>query len=64
MSFPPLLLLGSCHMLSKRPNMQHGGLTQLLVNIFQNELMVVIYPKSLVRAFGKLSLMKFSQNTN
>ena len=30
------------------------------VNIFQNELMVEIYSKSLVRAIGKVLHMKFS----
>ena len=30
----------------------------------QNELMVEIYSKGLVRAIGKVSLMKLSQNTN
>ena len=30
------------------------------VNIFQNELMVEIYSKSLVRATGKVLLIKFS----
>ena len=30
----------------------------------QNELMVEIYSKSLVRAIGKMLCMKFSQNTN
>ena len=29
------------------------------VNIFQNELMVEIYSKSLIRAIGKVLLMKF-----
>ena len=32
------------------------------VNISQNELMVEIYSKSLVRAIGKVLLIKFSQN--
>ena len=34
------------------------------VNIFQTECMVEIDSKSLVRAIGKVLLMKFSKNTN
>ena len=34
------------------------------VNFFQTELMVEIHSKSLVRAIGKVLLMKFSENTN
>ena len=37
--------------------MQHSG---HIGQIFQNELMVEIYSKSLVRAIGKVLLMKFS----
>ena len=33
------------------------------VKILQTELMVEIYSKSLVRAIGKVFLMKLSQNT-
>ena len=39
--------------------MQHSGHTS---QIFQNELIVGIYSKSLVRAIVKVLLMKFSQN--
>ena len=38
--------------------MQHSGHTS------QTKLMVEIYSKSLVRAIGKVLLMKFSQDTN
>ena len=41
----------------KGTNTQHSGHTG---NFFQTELMVEIYSKSLVRANGKLLLMKFS----
>ena len=34
------------------------------VNFFQTELMVEICSESLVRAIGKILLMKFSKNTN
>ena len=34
------------------------------VKILQTELMVEIYSKSLVRAIGKVFLMKLNQNTN
>ena len=34
------------------------------VKIFQTELMVEIYSKSLVIAIGKVLLMKFRENTN
>ena len=41
--------------------MQHSGHTG---QNFHNELMVEIYSKSLVRAVGKVLVMKFSQNIN
>ena len=34
------------------------------VNIFLNELLVEIFSKGLVRAIGKVLLMKFTKNTN
>ena len=37
-----------------------SSIAVIWVNFFQTELMVEIYPKSLVRASGKVLLMKFS----
>ena len=45
----------------KGHNTQHSGHTG---HFFQNELMVEIYSKSLVRTIGKVLLMKFSLNIN
>ena len=41
----------------KWPNRQHSG---QWVNIFQTELMVEIYSKTLVKAIGKVLLVKLS----
>ena len=46
----------------KGHNTQH--VVVIWVKDFLNELMVEIYSKNLVRAIGKVLLMKFSHNTN
>ena len=46
----------------KGHNTQHSG--HMGKKNVQTELMVEIYSKSLVRAIGKVLLVKFSQNTN
>ena len=44
-------------------SIQHKRSTVFIqVKIYQNELMVEIYSKSLLRAIGKVLLMKFSTN--
>ena len=45
----------------KGTNMHPNG---YMVKNLQTELMVEVYSNSLVRAIGKVFLMKFSQNTN
>ena len=46
----------NCNAYLKGHNTQHSGHTVF----FQNKLMVEIYPKCLLRAIGKVLLMKFS----
>ena len=56
-AFPDLLIYTLVH---DDLSLNWHSTVVIQVNIFQKELMVKIYSKSLVRAIGKVLLMKFS----